>query len=246
TRILSTYKKDPTYELSFLCKIRTFTLFLSLTLASAFIALGSIDRYFCSCRSVSMRSLSNLRNARRLSLLTTVIGILLYVEIFYCHEANLSTAPVPCYSKNLPCRLYNDLGFLIFYIFIPLSVMTIFGCLTIGNIKRFRQITPLQISKTATTSLPLTGIKRRNDRQLIKMLFAEVLLLLFIDTPVGLQRFYTTIEMSVIKTPLRVAIDDFVLQLFSSCQYAGNAIPFFLYLFTGSIFRAIIKKLFVS
>ncbi|CAF1353484.1 unnamed protein product [Didymodactylos carnosus] len=127
TRISATYQLDPTNESPAQCKIRNFLLFSTFTLSTWFIALASIDRYFISCQDVKRRQLSGLKNTYYLIGILTLLSIIIYSEMFYCFQANLSAppSPLPCYSKNYPCRLYNDLTFAIIFVHLGATIVEI-------------------------------------------------------------------------------------------------------------------------
>ncbi|CAF1144701.1 unnamed protein product [Didymodactylos carnosus] len=241
TKILSTYDLNPIDESPVQCKIRNFLLYSTLTTSTWFIALASIDRYFISCQNVKRRQLSNLKNTYYLVGILTVLTMLIYGEIFYCFGANLSTppSPLPCYSKNYPCRLYNDLTFAIIFVLIPCFIMSLFGYLTILNVRKLNRLVDTTLSIQNDTKR-----MKRPDRQLIQMLLVQVVLTTMLGLPVAIQRLYATFTIYLVKTQLQLSIENFALQLLLLFTFISMSIPFYLYLLTSTLFRQTFMGLF--
>ncbi|CAF1106123.1 unnamed protein product [Didymodactylos carnosus] len=241
TRILATYQLDPTNESPALCKIRNFLMFSTLTTSTWFIALASIDRYFISCQNVKRRQLSGLKNTYYLVGILTVLTMLIYGEIFYCFEANLSTppSPIPCYFKNYPCRLYNDLTFVVIVVLVPGFIMLVFGYLTVLNVRKLK----LLVDATSSTQNDTKKMKK-SDRQLIQMLLVQVVLITMLGLPIAIQRLYATFTIYLVKTQLQLSIENFAYRLLLLFTFISMSIPFYLYLLTSTLFRQTFMNLF--
>ncbi|CAF1433555.1 unnamed protein product, partial [Didymodactylos carnosus] len=209
TRILATYQLDPTSKSPIQCKIRNFLMFSTLTTSTWFIAFASIDRYLVSSHNGRHRQLSNLKRTYYLVGILTILSILICSEMFYCFEANLSTppSPVPCYSKNYPCRLYNDLTFAIIVVLIPCFIMSVFGYLTILNVRKLNLLVYVSSTQNATRKL------KRSDRQLIQMLLIQVVLTTMLALPIAVQRLYATFTINLVKNQLQLSIESFSYQI---------------------------------
>ncbi|CAF1072146.1 unnamed protein product [Didymodactylos carnosus] len=246
TRILGTYQFDPTNESSVQCKIRSFLLVSSFTTSTWLIALASVDRYFISCQNIQRRRLSSLKVAYYLIGILTVFSTLIYAEVFYCFEGNLLSppSPLPCYSKNYPCRLYNDLTFAIIFVLTPCLLMFIFGYLTILNIRKLhRAVGPATRNHNNNNHKDTKNIKK-SDRQLIQMLLVHVLLLTMLASPTAVQRLYATFTINIVKSQLSLTIENFIYQLFLLFTFISMSMPFYLYLLTGTLFRQTLLALF--
>lgn len=146
-----------------LCKIRLFILNVTWAIATWTLVGASIDRFLCSSHIVKYRRLSTKRMAKYFLIGISLLFVLIFIEIFYCFEASVPNVPVACYGRNLSCRIYNDWMALLFDIVLPGIFLTIFGMLTIRNV-RSRFIQPNMIR------IPI----RNNERNLTRMLLIQV------------------------------------------------------------------------
>ncbi|CAF1307494.1 unnamed protein product [Rotaria sordida] len=149
-RLMAGWSADLTDTVPALCKIRIFVLFDSRTVASWLIMLATVDIWFSSSIDANRRHMSTLKNAQLGALLIVLLSSLVYAQIFYCYEANLTNAPLKCYGKTIWCRLLIDFTFTIVSILIPSLFMFIFGFMTILNIRysALRRIQPMNTSLT--------------------------------------------------------------------------------------------------
>ena len=134
---------------------------------------ANIDRFLCSSSSVTYRRLSTKRMARRFVMGILIFFTLLFIESIYCFEASVPNVPVACYSRNLPCRLFNDWVALLIDIVLPSVLLFIFGTLTIRHIRSI--IVPATTSSVNPGTINNTRLSiRNNDRNLTRMLLIQV------------------------------------------------------------------------
>ncbi|CAF5013564.1 unnamed protein product [Rotaria sp. Silwood1] len=88
TRLLSGWNNDLTETIDWLCKLRAFVVFSSRTIALWLIMFATIDRWLLSSANAHYRRLSTLKNARRITFIVVFIFCLMYVQMFYCYQAN--------------------------------------------------------------------------------------------------------------------------------------------------------------
>ncbi|CAF0973852.1 unnamed protein product [Rotaria sp. Silwood1] len=175
TRILEGYDINWPNQTQPVCKARLFILTVCWSVATWALVGASIDRFLGSSESVTYRSLSTIRMARRFLIIIILISILIFGEIFYCYEANVPNVPVPCYINNLTCQLYNNWMNILYNIVIPSGLMAVFGILTIVNVRK-------RIVHPARSTTIAVGIHRTNrqprmrkiDRHLRKILLVQV------------------------------------------------------------------------
>jgi hypothetical protein len=247
TRILSTWNLDYSNTNRGICKLRGIVLFASLTATFWLIALATIDRWLSSSTIALRRQKSTLKNAQRGTIIIVCLSVGIYVQMLVCYEANLINTPLPCYSKSTECRLVNDLSFALITILCPLLVMVVFGLMTISNI---RQAVPrVRPRNTGTTNDPGNGTRsttttgqqhqhKKTDRQLLIMLFCQVIVLAILAFPLSVDRLYLTLRVNVPITTLEAAINNFVFALLSLFLYLSNGISFYIYTVSGgSVFR---------
>src|SRR3984957_2826204 len=110
TRLMSGWNVDPTNMFGSLCKIRAFLMFVSRTIALWLIVLAAIDRWFSSSIELHRRQMSSLKNSKKGIIIIIILSTLLYVQLIYCYDANITDAPLECYGKTPICRRITDLS----------------------------------------------------------------------------------------------------------------------------------------
>ncbi|CAF4170197.1 unnamed protein product, partial [Rotaria sp. Silwood2] len=139
TRMLAGYAVDLTNTIDWLCKLRVFVLMVSRTIALWLIALASVDRCLLSSANQQYRKMSSLKNSYRSIFIIILFSILLYVQLIYCYQANLTQTPLKCYGKTEICRMTTDFSYALITVVIPIIVMITFGLLTISNVQNSRR-----------------------------------------------------------------------------------------------------------
>jgi hypothetical protein len=150
----------------FTCTTVTFAIYSSALFATLMLVSASVDRFFASSKSVSLRSWSQVFVARRmiiiLSILTVVYMSPFYIIYYWDYTANRCSQ----HSTTLTV-LYLSSRVVIYYIVAPLT-MIIFGLLTIHNIhNQRRRVLPVLMNKVRQNS-------RRTEGQLARMLIIQV------------------------------------------------------------------------
>jgi hypothetical protein len=247
-RIMSSWNLDITDTNRYHCKFRAFIMFTSRTIAFLLIMLATIDRWILSLNNVQYRQLSTIKNAQRGTLIVIILSILLYVHMFYCYEPNLDSTPLKCYGKTSYCRLLTDITYAYFTILLPSTGMIIFGLITISNIRHRHDC--ILIRNYITENNFLNQQKRRwkkIDRYLRRMLFLQIILLIFLTLPQTIHKLYSTLTLYKQKSHIQNAIDRVLYKSDLLLPYLASGMPFYIYTLTGGkVFRNALKKLFVN
>ncbi|CAF1064822.1 unnamed protein product [Rotaria sordida] len=194
SRIFATFSLDISATDATICKLRAFIVWVSTTTSSWLLTYATIDRYCISCRDARRRNFSNLRFTRRLMIFAVVGGSLIFAETFYCYVPNLKNSPLTCYGQNMACRLYNEIASALAFVFIPSTIMLIFGFATVQNLRK------LLCSIATTSNVHGTSMTmKKTDRQLIQMLIVQIILLTIFNIPLAIQRLYLTSTLNVPK-----------------------------------------------
>ncbi|CAF0845373.1 unnamed protein product [Rotaria sordida] len=256
TRILAGWNMGLTDTYSLSCKIRAFTVFVSRTIAFWLIAYATIDRWFSSCSQYQRRQMSSLKNAQRGTIIIIILSILLYCQMIYCYDINIISAPLPCYGKNVICRLLTDLTYAIITILCPLLIMFIFGLITISNIRQIGLNRSLKrklimINENNEKQLKLINIqqqrKKRIDRYLRHVLFIQIIFLSILTIPQAIEKVYTTLAMNTRKSLLHITVNKFIYNFVLLLTYLASGLPFYIYTLSGgSLFRTTLRNLFRS
>ncbi|CAF2774515.1 unnamed protein product [Rotaria sp. Silwood2] len=256
TRILAGWDMDLTDTNSFFCKIRAFIMFVSRTIAFWLIAYATIDRWFLSCSQYQRRKMSSLKNAQRGTIIIIILCILLYGQVIYCYEADLISTPLHCYGKTVACRLLTDVTYALITVLFPLSIMCIFGVMTISNIRQTYYVILFKRKIRETDNenkktLILTNGQRerwkRIDRYLRHVLFIQIILLTIFTLPQVIEKIYTTLTVNTRKSMLHMTIDKFIYNFALLLTYLASGMPFYIYTLSGgSIFRTTLRNLIRS
>jgi hypothetical protein len=245
-RFLSTWNADLTNTSQVLCKIRAFFVFDSITVAFWLVMLATVDRWLSSSTDVNRRQRSSLKNAQRGVILIIVVSSIFETQVIYCFEANLTNTPLKCDTKTVMCGMLSDIFFALISILIPLFFMFMFGLMIISYVRQVQaRVYPRTMStngrvghNTTTVSTGRPNQSRKMDRQLLIMLFIQVVLMLVFTLPISLSKIYTTITRDAPKSALENTIENFIFNLFLLFLYTASGMPFYIYTLSGgSVFR---------
>ncbi len=235
TQMLTRYFGIPSDTSSnFVCKLKYYIVETFRTLSATYIALASFDRYMSSSRKVTHRRWSTIKRARILITLITIFICGSYYHVpLYFNVKTLSDGTLSCLGELSAngYRLFSDIYFLITYCLIPPSVMLLFGCLAIRNIRLSKR----RIVPSNTISL------HRKDAQLIRMLIIQVVLFIPLTLPVGIRRLYALFTASNDKSQLTLATDDFAQKFLTLESIVYHSFNFFFYTMVSSVFRKELK-----
>ena len=252
-RIISTWQLDFTATQDIPCKIRAFILFTSRTVALWLITLATIDRWLISSNLSSCRQLSSLKHAHLGSVAITIISCLMYTQMFFCYKANLTNTPLKCYGQTRLCRSLTDITYACFTVLLPLTLMILFGSLTISNIRKSQHFAEpdraisVGYLKNERTLLFKRRKQRRKklDRYLRRILFLQVILFIFLTLPQTIHKIYFTSSSFQQKSSIEYKFDALLYRFELLLPFIESALPFYICILTGGrIFRNALRRLF--
>ena len=234
--LVDTQQIDPVNNNTIVCKIRSFVLYLSLSLSNWYILLATIDRYLISSKEHLRRQLSTLKNAYRIIIGLTIVFVLSYshILILYTIQSSVNTSNRTqnyCYPQRGPYRMFSDIQLLVQFSLLPLLLMSVFIVLIIRNIRysRARMATTVAVRQQARL--------RKRDLQLSKMLLLQVIITIVCSLPLAISQLITTLTLTWTKTMLRLAVESFLSQIGRHLAFTNCSISFYLYTLAGSQFR---------
>jgi len=231
---------DLTETISILCKFRLFILFTTRNIASWLLVCATIDRYFISSTKIHLRRMSNIKQATHCIIFVCILSLIFWSETIYCFDANLLNTPQKCYAKSNTCRILNDLFQALIITIIPSLIMLIFGLSTITNIHRSQLKNPVMIGKNNI----IVRKSRKTDTNLTRMLLLQILLLTIFNIPQAIQKFYVTNTFYQSKSLAEKTFERFLFSIVALLTYIPSCLPFYIYTFTGRIFRKTLFQLF--
>jgi hypothetical protein len=247
TRALDGWGVDFTGTNNVLCKVRAIIVFSSKTSVMWLIMLATIDRWHLSSIDANRRKRSTLKNAQIYTILIVICSSILYGQLLYCYSAPVIRAPLKCYSTTAWCHYMTDLSLALITNIFPLTLMILFGCMTIRNVRESRHHkvqfgTAIRIildnRRTSTNNIvrPPYGLKK-TDIQLLTMLIVQITVLTLCAMPHAIHRLYITFTLKNEKSLLQEAAEKFVFDLVVQFCYLGDGTPFYIYTLSGHIFQ---------
>ncbi|CAF1158969.1 unnamed protein product [Adineta steineri] len=276
-RLLGGFGMDLSQSSSILCKLKFFTIYHSGYTAAWFTCLACIERYLSSSESVYKRHLITIKRAKLSMIFVILFGIIIFGEQFHCIDINqnLYGAPQSCYQlkRNVQCQIADSLMQFIFEMFIPAIVMTIFGVLTLQNVRqRKRRVNVANTTKRLVPLFAVTNIShhsvtqqsinrtvgpnnqparmevnrtaQKREMQLIMMLLMQVAFFVVSSCPISVYKIYSIATINQARPILRASIENTIFNVCVLCSFLNNNINFYIYTLCGATFRKELLKLF--
>jgi len=181
------------------CKMRSFGVITFPLITLTCSCLATIDQYLSTSQNVHLRRLSQIKLARRMVILLTVVWTIHGVAPLVFNNISPSQT---CESAHFGYNLYRIFYLLGLITTIPSSIMILFGYLTYRNLHQTRVL-----------------LQQQADRQLIRMIFIQVALDLICIVPYGLISAYLSITSKMNKDTNRQIIENFILTLLTLLTY---------------------------
>jgi hypothetical protein len=235
------YSIDPVNNNTVACRIRSFLLYVSLSLSNWYTLLATIDRYLISSDDNRRRQLSTIKNAYRMIGCLTIIFILFYCHILILYNIqtfinSFNRLQNFCYPQRGPYRIFSDIQLLVQFSLLPPILMSIFVILIMKNIHGSRE----RMANTVVAHHH-ARIKKR-DIQLSQMLLLQVIITIVCSLPLAVSQLLTTMTLTWTKTLLRLTIENFFSQIARHLAFFNCSVSFYLYTLAGSQFRLEIRQ----
>jgi hypothetical protein len=222
------------------CKIETYIFYVTRVIPIWLIVLACIDRYLHSSSSERIRRMSSLRSAKISSGILSIILLISYSHMLVYYEiANVTNQfgiiTPQCNSQKGIYRNFLGLWHMVVSSLFPSFLMLVFGLLTLRNVRQRRHLVRRARENTAI---------RRTDTQLLRMLTAQVLVIIIATLPFCVFQLYSAFTSSFTKSTLRIAQENLAVQMTAMVTYFAYTSSFYLYTLTGTIFRKQVRKIF--
>ncbi|CAF1321066.1 unnamed protein product [Adineta steineri] len=214
------------------CKIRYYLFYVFVAVSRYNIILASIDRYFASSREALRRQWSSPKIALRLIISNVLLWIIIYsqVLIFYdIHNGNCSPQP-GSYGTFFSIYISIDSGIL------PLSIMLIFGLLTVNNVRQNKRLIKPSIANIYDGPVRVSRVSKK-DTQLYRMLANQILLFIVLNIFNPCYLLYQASTIYTLKSPLRRAVELFINNASYILIYLGFALTFTNFIVSSGMFR---------
>jgi hypothetical protein len=223
-----------------LCKVESFAFYVTRVISIWLIVMACIDRYLHSSSSERIRRMSSLKSAKISTGIISIIVLILYFHMLVYYEiANVTnqfgSITPQCNPQNGIYRTFFGFWHLIFTSLFPSFLMLLFGFLTLKNVRQRRQL----VQRAGENR-----VIRRTDSQLLRMLAAQVLVIIITTLPFCVYQLYISFTSSFTKSTLKIAQDNLAGQVTGIVTYFAHSSSFYLYTLSGTIFRKEVVKIF--
>ncbi|CAF3414489.1 unnamed protein product, partial [Rotaria sp. Silwood2] len=221
---------DPSSTWSWICKLRFFAVGFFLMLPRSYMLLAAIDRYIMSI-SNQHRFLSH-RVALKMILLTCLFWMIICIHNIIYYDIQISLNGTNRICSNSPGPYSTFLSFysiLINGLSMPL-LMTIFGLLTVRNLKRYRN----QIHNSLIIILER---RKKQEWSILRMLLVQLIVNVILSLPITIYLFYSGLTQYFVKSLIRSFIENYIYNILTILQYLNAASSFYVYSLTSHIFR---------
>jgi hypothetical protein len=235
--VYAVHYPDPLAHSAFFCWIQYYLRHALNELMRTFFVLACADRYASSSKHVNIRAYSRLEVAKRVIPSVSIFWSI--VAVFPTMLRTLSNGV--CGTTSGILGVIYGIYVLITLGILPLVGLSVFGILMIKNLKQMRR----SVQPTATLESQPNNLRRR-DRDMIRMLLAELISYIITTIPNTVMQIYVSAAADVVKTKARQEIETFAAyfaQVF--LLYMMNTFAFWIYLSTSRTFRTELKTMLI-
>ncbi|CAF1314510.1 unnamed protein product [Adineta ricciae] len=228
------------------CRCFYYVDFILSILGPTYLIITSIERTLVTSRNAGIRK----RSTRRLVLLCLISSILFWalfqIHIFiYINIIQIAPNYFLCYYQ---AGLYT--AFITFYsLFIvgitPPVLMGIFGFLTLRNIRQVSQVrhhSHTSIIETIAAGRP--HAIHSKDRQLIRIVFMEIMIYLISRFPSTIFLIYQQITQHETKSDAQISIEQFIANITYFTGFIDSSISCYANILISKNFRTELKRIF--
>jgi hypothetical protein len=209
---------DPQIQSLVYCKMRLYGSHVTGQIVRYLIVLACIDRYCITKASVRIRSWSSVQMARKLILIMCLVWIVMGLHILIFMDIRSSVCSMFDFYK-----FFYAVYLCIVVSVLPHALMIIFGFLTIRN-----------LHQRHTSHVHL----RQKDRDLMRMLVAEVTISLFTVMPYSVNLLYSIATFNVVdKSAERLETEGFISFLGQFIITAHGVASFYVFIISSKPYR---------
>jgi hypothetical protein len=183
--------------------------------------------------------------ANRLIPITILLTFIDFIHVPFFLRIDIipATQKPTCYSLAPPGTYRIVLSFfnLIYFGLSPSFCMLVFGLLTSRNVERSKRIAARQ---TTNVEITTNQNNRKTNRQMLRMLFVQVLIYCVTGSAFSVGMIVTSINPSQIKDVFRLAQDNMIIAVVGMLSNTGPCLSFYLFTLSSGMFRKELKKLF--
>ncbi|CAF2523177.1 unnamed protein product [Rotaria sp. Silwood2] len=185
--------------------------------------MACIDRYLHSSANANIRRFSSLKTAKIIiaSIIITILILYSHMMVYLNIQKTLNrfgTISYSCNFQNSAYRTFMSFWYMTFYSLFPSCLMILFGCLTMNNIRKRRQLVSV-LSENNT-------IIQRTDYQLLCMSVAQVLVIIITTLLQTIYQIYASFTTNLVKDTLRIAQENLANKTSGGMTYFSHSTSF--------------------
>lgn len=191
-----------------------------------------------------MRAWSSIHIANRAILSMIIFGFIAYVHVAIFFDIGIipATRKPICYPLAPPgtYRIFLSFFNLFYFGLLPSCCMFLFGLFTFDNIERAKRLLIMPLTNTRTIAIQKN---RKTNRQLLRMVFFQVLVYCVTGVAFSVGMIITSINPSTQKDLLQLAQDNLINAFVGMLSNAGPNFSFYIFTLSSRLFRRELKKL---
>ncbi|CAF0811156.1 unnamed protein product [Adineta steineri] len=228
TRIFAAgFQMDFTLMNRIWCKTRTGFLDVSIISTYTLICLQAIDTFICSSPSVAVRQKSNIRIAQYLVIGTPWFWFIHEIPYFIFQDLVIVGGTPMCITTNAIYAQYRSyFVFLCIFTTIPITVISIFGFLTVRHMK----------------TIGVTRLLSSLTRQTISMALYQIFAVLVFNGPYTAWTMYSVITTNVAKDSYRRAVEQLINSFALNYFYGPYAVNCLFLTFQTNIYSSLVFR----
>ncbi|CAF3787850.1 unnamed protein product [Adineta steineri] len=196
------------------CKTRTAFADMNALSTYTLICLQAIDIFICSSPSVAVRQKSNIRIARYLVIGTLCFWFIHGLPYYFSQDLVIVGGTPMCITTNTIFAQYRSyVAVLGIATIIPITVISIFGFLTVQHMK------------TISVTRSLSSL----TRQTISMALSQIFAVLVFNSPYAAWQIYIAITTNVVKDTYRQTVEQLISSFTGTYVFGPFASSFYCY-----------------
>ncbi|CAF3847169.1 unnamed protein product [Adineta steineri] len=248
TFLIVGYDIDPSSKNIVLCRVRYYMSYILPCCEASCLILASIDRVLVTSPNAGTRR----RSTRRLTIISMIV-ICSFWAIFHIHT--LIFIQIVQYGTNYFICTFQPgtyTTFISYYSLVvtgclPPTLMAIFGCWTVKNIRQIRRVRHNASTRgTGTVVIGTQHTLQSKDQQLIRMLFIDILSYIICKYPGTIMLIYQQITQYANKSDERQQIEQAILELTVFLYFVENSIGCYTNMIASKAFRVELKRILLK
>ena len=226
------------------CRCFTYVSFFASNCAPSYIILASIDRTLITSRSARIRQLSTRRLALISVITITLFWLILHIHgWFFIDLLQYGPNYFVCYYRPGVYTIFITMYSLSISGILLLSLMIIFGILSIRNIRQLNRNTNNSTAiNNGCVAVGRSHTSQSKDRQLIRMVLVEIISYVVCKCPITIMLIYSLVTQYNQKSNEQISIEQSVFKLLYVLYFIDDCINCYMNILVSKAYRTELKS----